>query len=250
MSQYKIDRVITDKVIRKSKVVVVMNKKHVRNAKDLIIAMVEVHNAGFVAECTFRIDEGIIREAMQELVKIRNQYADDNRFVLGVGSIINPKELESAIEMGFDMIVAPSNVMGSFGEGKEFVKICHNASIFCAPAVFTPTELQYFLERDDGLEPDSIKVFPANTYGADGVNALLAPFVRKRNNGKIIMPTGGVNCETGQKFYDSIRSNGFTPILGMSAPLSLVEKENKPGDIVVIQKSLKEFKEKFCFVCK
>ena len=32
----------------------------------------------------------------------------DAPFVLGVGSVINPKELESAIDMGFDMIVAPA----------------------------------------------------------------------------------------------------------------------------------------------
>ena len=250
MNQYKRNRVITDRIIRKSGIVVVMNKKHVRNAEDLIVTMQEVHKAGFAAECTFRIDEGIVKEAMKELVKIRNQYPDDNRFVLGVGSIINAKELESAIEMGFDMIVAPANVMGSFGEGKEFVKICHDEGVFCAPAAFTPTELQSFLERGDGLEPDAIKVFPANTYGAEGVKGLLAPFVRKRHHAKIIMPTGGVNYETGRAFYDAIHSNGFTPILGMSAPLTLVEKENKPGDIEVIQKSLKEFKEKFSLVCK
>lgn len=248
MINYKRDKTITEKIVRKSKVVVVMNKKHVRNAQDLITTMIEVNNSGFVAECTFRIDEGIVKEAMQELVKIRSTCLNDSRFVLGVGSIINPKELESAIDMGFDMIVAPSNVMGSYGEGKEFVKICHGTGVFCAPAIFTPTELQYFLERNDGFEPDAIKIFPANTYGYEGIKTLLAPFVRKRHNGKIIMPTGGVNFETGQKFYEAISSNGFAPVLGMSSPLELVEKENKPGNIEVIQKSLNEFKTKFGLV--
>jgi 2-keto-3-deoxy-6-phosphogluconate aldolase len=248
VNSYKRNRTIADKIIRKSGVVVVMNKKHVRNAEDLIATMHEVHQAGFVAECTFRIDLGIVKEAMKELVRLRSQYPDNNQFILGVGSIINPEELEAAIEMGFDMVVAPGNVMGSFGEGKEFVKICHEADVFCAPAVFTPTELQYFLERGDSLEPDAIKVFPANTYGDEGIKALLAPFVRKRHHWKIIMPTGGVNFETGQKFHDAISSNGFTPILGMSSPLSLVEKENKPGNIEIIRKSLKEFKDKFNLV--
>jgi hypothetical protein len=58
------------------------------------------------------------------------------------------------------------------------------------------------------------------------------------------MPTGGVNSETGPKFQDAIRSNGFTPVLGMSAPLKLVESENKPGDVETIRASLETFKQK------
>ena len=98
---------------------------------------------------------------MQELVAMRAEAPADKPFVLGVGSIINPKELEMAIEMGFDMIVAPANVMGGHGEGSKFVKISHKANRFCAPGVFTPTEFNYFVERDDDLIPDAIKIFPA-----------------------------------------------------------------------------------------
>ncbi len=132
--------------------------------------MWEVYQAGFVAECTFRIDQGIIGEAMGELVKMRAQVpADKPPFLLGVGSIINPTELEAAIGMGFDMIVAPGNVMGGYGEGKAFVKACQAAGVFSAPAILTPTELQYFIEREDGLEPDAIKVFPAGVHGPSGL---------------------------------------------------------------------------------
>ena len=146
--------------------------------------------------------------------------------------------------MGFDMIVAPGNVMGGYGEGKQFVQICHEADIFCAPAIFTPNEFQYFIERPDGLEPDAIKIFPANSHGEGGIKGLLAPYVRERHNNRMIMPTGGVNFETGPKFRDAIAANDFTPILGMSAPLSLVEKEGKPGDVETIRKSLANFAEK------
>jgi 2-keto-3-deoxy-6-phosphogluconate aldolase len=233
-----------DQAIRKSGVVVVMNKKHVKNPQHMVTTMVEVAQAGYVAECTFRIDTGIIREGMKELVKLRKAAPADKPFVLGVGSVINPAELEDAICMGFDMIVAPGNVMGGYGEGKEFIRVCRSADVFAAPAVFTPTELQYFIERPDGLEPDGIKVFPADSHGPSGVKGLLAPFVRERHNGRIIMPTGGVNFETGPKYREAISANGFTPILGMSAPLELVEKENKPGDVETIRRSLAEFARK------
>ena len=51
-----------------------------------------------------------------------------------MGSVINPTELAAAIEMGFDMIVAPANVMGGYGEGCDFVRIAHEADVFCCPA--------------------------------------------------------------------------------------------------------------------
>jgi 2-keto-3-deoxy-6-phosphogluconate aldolase len=245
MAGYQRDRARVDKALRAAGIVVVMNRDHVKKAEDLVTTMWEVYQAGYVAECTFRIDEALIKEAMQGLTKRRAEAPADKPFVLGVGSVINPKELEAAIGMGFDMIVAPANVMGGYGEGKEFVRIAHEANVFAAPAVLSPTELQYFIERDDGLEPDCVKIFPAGVHGASGVADLLAPYVRDRHKGRIIMPTGGVNAETGPKFQESISKRGYTPVLGMSAPLALVGKEKKPGDVETIRRSLAEFKERF-----
>jgi len=245
MLDYQRNRDRVDKAIRKSVVVVVVNKNHVKEPEHMVTTMWEIYKAGYVAECTFRIEEYILKEGMQELTKKRAECPEDNPFILGVGSVINPKELESAIDMGFDMIVAPANVMGGYGEGKEFVKLTREADIFSAPAILTPTELQYFIERDDGLEPDAIKVFPASVHGPGGIKALLAPYVRERHAGRIIMPTGGVDYETGPKYKEAILSRGYTPVLGMSAPLKLVEKEAKPGDAKIIRESLTQFKQKF-----
>jgi 2-keto-3-deoxy-6-phosphogluconate aldolase len=245
MAQYKKDRKRVDAALRKSGIVVVMNKDHVKTPAHMVMTMQEVYKAGFVAECTMRIDLGILREGMKELVKIRETSQAAGPFVLGVGSVINPKELDAAIEMGFDMIVAPSNVMGGYGEGKDFVKVAHAAECFAAPAVMTPTELQYFIERPDGLEPDAIKVFPAGVLGPKGIEDLLAPFVRDRHNGRIIMPTGAVNFETGPKYQEAISKRGYFPVLGMSAPLQLVSERKMPGDLATIQESLAEFRKKF-----
>ncbi len=242
---YQKNRKIVREALLKSGVVVVLNKKHVKNPEHLVNTMLEVYKAGFVAETTFRIDAAILKEGMQELVKLREDSPSDNPFILGCGSIINPSELEQAIEMGFEMIVAPGNVMGGFAEGKEFVRITREANVFSAPAIMTPTELNYFIERPDGLEPDAVKIFPAGVHGPSGFKALLAPYVREKHSDKIIMPTGGVNLETGPKYREAISSSGYIPILGMSAPLSLVEKENKPGNIEVIKESLRIFSENF-----
>lgn len=245
MAEYQRDRSRVDKVIRKSGVVVVMNKKHIKKPEHMVTTMWEVYQAGYVAECTFRIDQAILKEAMQELRKKRDGSPPDNPFILGVGSVINPVELEAAIKMGFDMVVAPANVMGGYGEGKEFVKITRQANVYSAPAIFTPSELQYFIERPDGLEPDAIKVFPAGTHGPSGIKALLAPYVRERHSNRIIMPTGGVDYETGPKYREAILASGFSPVLGMSAPLKLVEKEGKPGDVQTIRDSLLSFSQNF-----
>lgn len=242
---YHRDRKRVDKVLRATGIVVVMNKDHVKKPEDLVVTVQEVYHAGFVAEATFRIEESILREGMQELVKIRAAARLESPLVLGVGSVINPRELEAAIDMGFDMIVAPANVMGGYGEGADFVKICQQHAIFSAPAIFSPTELQYFIERPDGLEPDAVKVFPARSHGPKGMADLLAPFVRDRHKGKIIMPTGAVDYETGPQYQEAISKRGFFPVLGMSAPLALIGKEKKPGDRECVRRSLSEFRDKF-----
>ena len=67
MADYKKDRSRVDAAMRKSGVVVVMNKNHVKNPEHMVTTMWEVYQAGYVAECTFRIDKGILAEAMQEI---------------------------------------------------------------------------------------------------------------------------------------------------------------------------------------
>lgn len=245
MSNYKRDRKQVDAALRKSGVVVVMAQPHIQAPEHMVTTMKAVYEEGFVAEVTFRIEEGILREAMQELVKLRDETPADDPFVMAVGSVINPHELEAAIEMGFDMIVAPANVMGGHGDGADFVKRAHEADVACAPAIFTPTEINYFLERPDGLEPDAIKVFPARSHGPKGISDLLAPFARERHKGKIIMPTGAVDFETGPEYIKAISSRGFAPVLGMSSPLALVAERKAPGDLDTIMESLAHFRANF-----
>ena len=69
MAGYKKNRKQVDAALRKSGIVVVMNRDHVKTPEHMVVTMQEVWKAGFVAECTMRIDAGILREGMKELVQ-------------------------------------------------------------------------------------------------------------------------------------------------------------------------------------
>jgi 2-keto-3-deoxy-6-phosphogluconate aldolase len=245
MAEYQRDPARVDKILRAKGVVVVMGKGHARKPEDVINTVEAIYEAGYVAEVTFRIEEGILREAMSELTRMRAESDPDDPMLLGVGSIINPRELESAIEMGFDMAVSPDSGMGGFGEKIDFVKTTRKAKVFGAPAGFTPSELSYWIERADGLEPDAVKIFNSSVYGPKDLGGLLAPYQRERHTGRIIMPTGGVNRQTGPEFQMNISNRGFYPVLGMSDPLKAVLDKEMPGDPDVLRESLEKFKEEF-----
>ncbi len=237
-----------DKALREKGIVVVMARDYARNAQDVVNTIQAIYEAGYVAEVTFRIPEGIVREAMVELRKRRAETVKTrpgDPMLLGVGSIINPRELEAAIEMGFDMIVGPDSGMGGCREPIEFVRRVRAATVFGVPGSFSPSEFSYFLEREDGLEPDGIKIFNASIYGPSGLGALLAPYQRDRHKSKMIMPTGGVNLKTGAGFQEQISKRGFFPVLGMSSPLELVLERKKLGDLDTLRESLQKFKEEF-----
>ena len=99
-----------EKTLREKGVVVVMGRDHAKTPQDVINTVRGIYEAGLIAEVTFRIPEGVLQEAMSELRKRREEAQrahPGNPMLLGVGSVINPRELEAAIEMGFDMIVGP-----------------------------------------------------------------------------------------------------------------------------------------------
>ncbi len=248
MDAYVRDPKRVDKLLRDRGVVVVMGRDHAKTPQDVINTVLGIYEAGLIAEVTFRIPEGVLVEAMAELRKRREEYARKNPaspMLLGVGSVINPRELDSAIQLGFDMIVGPDSGMGGCRERIDFVRIVRAAKCFGVPGSFSPSEFSYFLEREDGLEPDGIKIFNASVYGPSGIGALLAPYQRERHNGKMIMPTGGVNVKTGAGFQEQISKRGFCPVLGMSAPLELVTERKKLGDPDTIRESLAKFKAEF-----
>ncbi len=247
MAGYTPDIERTERLIKDVGKVVVIGKPQVRNKEDVgadgkpvirpeyIVALIKgVWEAGLPAELTFRIPESILREAMEELAPERARwYAEGKEVLLGVGSVCAYGELEAALGMGFDFVVAPSNGIGGttlrdggYRDPIDFVRLTREAGIFSAPAAFSPSEVGFYLFRDDGLRPDALKIFNSELLASNDSKALgglLAPFARDEgeysNKGFVIMPTGAVNRKTGPAFEDAIRKNGFYPVLGMSDPL-------------------------------
>jgi 2-keto-3-deoxy-6-phosphogluconate aldolase len=246
MAGYTHDRKRVGDALRRIGVVVVMNADHVKTPEHMVTTMTAVFEAGFIPEVTFRIDAGILREGMDELRRRRQTAFEQGRhFILGVGSIISDDELEAAVAYGFDMLVGPGNMVSGGTEAAVRLKEIQDVGIAVAPAVFTPTELQYMLHNRWGFQPDAVKVFPAGGHGPKGISDLLAPFAREAHNGKIVMPTGAVDYVTGPQYIEAISKRGFAPVLGMSAPLALVTKKKAPGNPDVIRESLEEFAIRF-----
>src|SRR3990172_1049485 len=115
-----------DKALRHKGIVVVMAREYARNPQDVVNTIQAISEAGYLAEVTFRIPEGIVKEAMGELRKRREETfrtSPNDPMVIGVGSVVNPRELEAAIEMGFDMIVGPDTCMEGCREPIEIVRM-------------------------------------------------------------------------------------------------------------------------------
>jgi len=246
MTPYLFDRKRVGDALRRIGVVVVINADHVKTPEHLVTTMTTIFEEGYIPEVTFRIDAGILREGMAELRQRRQvAFEQGGHFILGAGSIISDEEFDAAIALGFDLLVGPGNMVSGGSEAAVRLKEAQEVGIAVAPAVFTPTELQYMLHNRWGFEPDAIKVFPAGGHGPKGISDLLAPFAREAHRGKIIMPTGAVDETTGPQYIEAISKRGFVPVLGMSAPLALVTKKKAPGDPDVIRASLREFSTRF-----
>ena len=233
-----------EKALRAKTVVAIMIKAHARGPEDVINTVKTIHEFGYVPEVTYRIDQGIIREAMTDINAMRAHYTDDPLLV-GIGSVTTHDEMAQAIDMGFDMVVSPDNAFEGYGKKIDFAKVAREANVFSAPGAMTPAEFRYFLEGEDSITPDAIKIFPASVYGPEGLGRMLDPYDRDTHQGIIVIPTGGVNADNGPLYQRHIGARGFDTALAMSDPLSLVIQEGKIGDLDTIRRSLEQFRQAF-----
>ena len=147
------------------------NAKHVMPACEALLA------GGLSAlEITMTTPNALalIREASQRFAK---------RAIVGAGTVMTVEMCRAAIEAGASFVVTP--VMRP-----EIVQATHAAECAVILGAFTPTEAQ--LAHEAGA--DLIKIFPAERPGY--IKAMRGPMPHLK-----LVPTGGVNLQTGPEFF-------------------------------------------------
>lgn len=107
--------------------------------------------------------------------------------LIGVGTILEEKTAQKAIDAGAQFVVSPILK-------PEIVPIAHRAGKPIMLGGYTPSEMH----RADLSGCDFVKLFPANTLGAEYIRAVRAPLPHLK-----IVPTGGVNLKTMKAFWDA-----------------------------------------------
>ena len=141
-----------------------------------------------VAEVTFRTAAAV--ESIRAMSAVEG-------VIVGAGTVLNPAQVEQALEAGASFIVSP-------GLRRDVVLAAQAAGIPVLPGAVTPSEIMAAQE----LGLDTVKFFPANVYGgAAAIKALSAPFGSMR-----FVPTGGVSVSN---LFDYL-SLGCVPAVGGS----------------------------------
>ncbi|MGD0816131.1 MAG: bifunctional 4-hydroxy-2-oxoglutarate aldolase/2-dehydro-3-deoxy-phosphogluconate aldolase [Verrucomicrobiota bacterium] len=116
----------------------------------------------------------LIREASQRF---------GQRATIGVGTVMTAEMCRAATEAGASFVVTPVTRL-------EIVRAAHAAERVIILGAYTPTEAQS--AHDAGA--DLIKIFPAER--AAYIKAIRGPMPHLK-----IVPTGGVNLQTGPEFF-------------------------------------------------
>ena len=154
--------------IFKRKAVAVVRIKEADKLRKVIDA---INEGGIsVAEITMTVPNAI------QLIEQMSKEVDEN-IIIGVGSVLNAKVAEDAINAGAKYVVSPIFK-------KEIIETAHKFEIPAMPGCFTPTEIQTAYEAG----ADIIKVFPADVLGMAFFKGVLAPMPHLK-----LMPTGGVS---------------------------------------------------------
>jgi 2-dehydro-3-deoxyphosphogluconate aldolase/(4S)-4-hydroxy-2-oxoglutarate aldolase len=138
--------------------------------------------------------------ALQVIRDARRVFGDE--VLAGVGSVLDVKTAQAAIEAGAEYVITP--VLKP-----EVIAFCNRSGKPIFAGAYTPTEAQTATE----LGADFVKIFPADTLGPKYIRALLGPLPHLK-----IVPTGGVDTSTAGDFIKA-------GCVAVAAGSSLVSKE-------------------------
>lgn len=159
-----------DKVMTLAPVIPVLIVEKVADAVPLAQALV----AGGLPALEVTLRTPVALEVMREMAQVPGA-------VVGAGTVLNPAQLDQALEAGARFIVSP-------GLTEPLGKAAIASGAAFLPGVATAADIMRGL--DLGL--DRFKFFPASTSGGlPALKALAAPFGNVR-----FCPTGGISAET------------------------------------------------------
>ena len=152
-----------------------------RNKEEAIDYCLGLIDGGInVLEITFTIPD-----AINVFKEIKSNTPEDT--LIGAGTVLDETTARLAILEGAKFIVSPSF-------DKNVAQLCNKYQVPYIPGCITPTEMMTAIEY--GV--DVIKLFPGSMVGPSYIKAIHGPmpFVN-------IMPTGGVNYDNLQDWFDS-----------------------------------------------
>jgi 2-dehydro-3-deoxyphosphogluconate aldolase/(4S)-4-hydroxy-2-oxoglutarate aldolase len=120
--------------------------------------------------------------ALKVIADVRREFGD--KVLAGVGSVLDAKTAEAAIEAGAEYVITP--VLKP-----DVIAFCNRADKPIFSGSYTPTEAQTAYE----LGADFIKIFPADGLGPKYIQAIRGPLPHLN-----IVPTGGVDVNTAGDF--------------------------------------------------
>ena len=166
------------KLLRDNPLVPVVKIQSLDEVEPLITAL--QNNSINSIEITLRSDCAL------DAIKLAKKSSNDN-FSVGVGTVVNTKQLAEVVDAQVDFIVLP-------GFQKDLVSALQDIDIPFLPGVVTPSEIMETLR----LGWDTLKFFPANIAG--GLGAL-------KTYGQVFSqikfcPTGGITKENYSEYLD------------------------------------------------
>ncbi|MFE5838265.1 bifunctional 4-hydroxy-2-oxoglutarate aldolase/2-dehydro-3-deoxy-phosphogluconate aldolase [Arthrobacter sp. NPDC056493] len=157
-------------VLRETRAVAVLRASHASDYAPVIEAL----QRGGVLSIELTLSTPGVWE---ELPLLRGRFGDS--LEIGVGTVTEAAEAETALDLGAAYIVTPVTDPG-------VISACVGRGVPVYPGGLTPTELHAGWK----LGATAVKVFPASTVGAGYVSQLRGPFPDIE-----VIPSGGVNIE-------------------------------------------------------
>tara|TARA_A100000164_G_scaffold380948_1_gene430457 strand:+ start:4880 stop:5509 length:630 start_codon:yes stop_codon:yes gene_type:complete len=157
-----------------------------------IIAIIRLSSSAYVFEFAKALQKGGIRaieitmgtpNALEEI----NKLSQIEGVIPGVGSVLDAKTAQSAIEAGAQFVVTPVSK-------PEVIRMAHQYDKPILSGAMTPSEILQAYEWG----ADVVKLFPAANFGLSYFKALKAPMPHLP-----IMPTGGVTVENAAEWLEN-----------------------------------------------